>query len=115
MLSFSNVSFNVIDSPVLNASLDQTISNNKSLVTSPNVECDLTPAPFDIPPKTFLKPIYFVLPCGSVFSDQKIPPVFDVNPPILEESFNFPCSYFVDLYDQILSYGTYNFAGARIP
>ena len=78
-------------------------------------EFDFTPAPFDIPPKTFLSPNYFVLPCGSVFSDKKIPASFDVNPPMLSESFHYPCRYFVDLHNQIASYGTYNFAGARIP
>ena len=67
----------------------------------------------DIPEKTFLEPSYFVLPCGSVFVDRKIPEKFD-HPVNFIENPVFPRNYYVELHHSVFSHGTYNHLGARI-
>ena len=79
------------------------------------LEYNFKPAPLDIPPKTFLSPKYFVLPCGFVFIDKEIPGRFCSELPTFRESTVFPRSYFVDLHNKVSSFGKYNYAGARIP
>ena len=60
-----------------------------------------------------MKSLYFVLPCGSVFRDKKIPQKYDLSPPFLKESSEFSKQYFVNLHEKVASYGNYNYAGAR--
>ena len=60
-----------------------------------------TPALMDIPVKMFLQPLYFMLPCGSVFVDKKIPTDFDNSPPHFKESPEYPKSYFVELHKNV--------------
>ena len=68
----------------------------------------------DLPPKSFLRPLYFVLPGGQLFIDKQIPEKFD-KPHIFMENEEFPPKYFTDLHFYVASFGTYNHLGARIP
>ena len=103
---------------VFNCMLSGRISNDwtfKSCVSSvPNIQYDFTPAPMDIPAKTFMHPVYFVLPDGSVFLDKKIPKKLDLPIEFFENSV-FDRNYYVNLHDIVSSFGNYNYAGARIP
>ena len=91
------------------------LPNVESTVDVPvSVALSLTPATLDIPMKTFLKPEYFVLPDGSVFTDRKIPEAFDPKPPKFCANPVFSPDYFVELHHTVASYNQYNFAGARI-
>ena len=69
----------------------------------------LQPAVKDISSGTFLKPLYFVFQNGFVFHDKHLPGGL-----IYEENFNFNCHYFTSLHEQVSSYNTHNFNGARI-
>ena len=68
----------------------------------------------DLEPKTFLKPLYFVLPDGKVFVDKKIPENIG-NFPAFSENSDFSPKYFTDLHKLISSFDNYNHLGARVP
>ena len=85
----------------------------KTCLASDASEFDFTPAPLDIPSKTFLKPLYFVLPDGSIFHDRKIPSSID-HFGNFQENLAFPKDYFVNLHKCVKSYDNYNYAGARL-
>ena len=85
-----------------------------SCVTPNSAEFDFTPAPLDMPTNTFLKPIYFVLPCGSVFTDKQIPRKIDNLISDFTENSVFTKDYFVNLHYLVAETGNYNYAGARV-
>ena len=119
-LSVSNLSASI---PAVSCTVTPApaVAVSSSAVCLPVVSCEnvstdfsLTPAPLDIPSRTYLQSLYFVLPCGSVFIDKQIPQKFDTCPPIFRQSSEFNCDYFVDLHNHVVSTGKYNYAGARI-
>ena len=64
----------------------------------------------DIDRHTKLKQIEIFLPGGAVFDDKVLPePTKPINP-----NKNFTKDYFMNLHKSVRSYGTYNYAGARV-
>ena len=58
-----------------------------------------------------LKNKYFVLPNKLVFADKHLPDTFSP----IQENTRLPMHSFVNLYQNVAIYGTYNYCGARIP
>ena len=68
--------------------------------------------PKDLEKGKYLKPIYFVLNNGLVFSDKLLPdPLLQLTP----DNITFTPDYFVNLHYSVSSFNTYNHLGARIP
>ena len=89
------------------------VVNCDTTTSNISVNYNITPALPDIPSNIYMKSLYFVLPCGSVFKDKKIPQKYDLNPTFFKESSEFSKQYFVNLHKTVASYGNYNYAGAR--
>ena len=64
----------------------------------------------DIDKITKLKPIEILLPASAVFDDKVLP---SLTSPI-EPNKTFTKEYFMDLHMSVRSYGTYNYAGAKV-
>ena len=74
---------------------------------------DFTPAKPDIPKGTYLKPCYFVLNDGSVFTDKILP--FPEPSYFLRKNVEFDSDYYVSLHQKVSNFNTYNYLGSRIP
>ena len=83
-------------------------------ILSENSSQSLLSGSSDIPPKIFLKPLYFALPDGKIFLDKHIPKKYDKTP-VLCKNIDYPPEYFVSLHFCISSFNTYNHLGARMP
>ena len=69
----------------------------------------LEPAPKDIINGT-LKPLYLDLNDGGLFVDKKLPKLCTFEPNV-----QFDTNYFISLHQQVSSFKTFNFNGARVP
>ena len=72
---------------------------------------DFSSASRDLEKVTHLKPIYFVLDNGLVFTDKLLP---DPSSPLTSDNLQFSKEFYVDLHFKVSSFNTYNHLGARI-
>ena len=69
-------------------------------------------APTDLPPRTYLKPLYFSLPDGLIFVDKHLPDNTLFSP--FNANQDFPPEHFSNLHTHIKSFNVYNHLGARV-
>ena len=69
-------------------------------------------APTDLPPRTYLKPLYFSLPDGLIFVDKHLPDNTLFSP--FNANQDFPPEHFSNLHNHIKSFNVYNHLGARV-
>ena len=92
-----------------NAATQSDIKDDRASAVSAS---DLLSAPRDLEKGSFLKPIYFVLDNGLVFTDKLLP---DPMSPLLSDTQLFSKDYYINLHSEVSSFNTYNHLGARIP
>ena len=83
-----------------------------SVVDKPEILESVIDCPRDIKRGTFLRPLYYILNNGLVFTDKLLP---DPTQPLVSDSIKFQTDYFTNLHFQVSSHSTYNHLGARIP
>ena len=97
----------------LDAGIKDAIPSVNSSATIPSQQEDkseiLSEAPRDIGKGTYLKPIYFVLDNGHVFTDKLLPDPSDALTP---ENLLFTKEYYIRLHFNVSSFNSYNYLGA---
>ena len=87
-------------------------TENKDDRASASYSIDFLSAPKDLEKGSFIKPIYFVLDNGLVFTDKLLP---EPSSPLVSEKPRFSQDYYIDLYSKVTRFDNYNHLGARIP
>ena len=72
----------------------------------------ISECPRDLKRGVFLKPLYYVLNNGQVFTDKMLP---DPTHSLISDATMFTTEYYTQLHFEVSKFNTYNHLGARIP